>query len=81
MKIIGEVKLTTNRIALELNWPPSEPEVLEFNEWALDNEIFQYLELRNFYRSDMFGDTDHPAIQIRNNAPAEVRTLCMLRWI
>lgn len=80
MKIINEFLLTTRRTALELSHEPSDSEILAFTNWAIDSEIIQWLELSTVFKPDMFGDNEFPAIQIKNNAPLEVKILCILRW-
>jgi len=81
MKIIKELRLDNDRIAFELDEPPNRYEYAMFYEWAEIHGVIKYVQIKNFYRSEMFGDVDYPSIQIEADAPESVETLCKLKWI
>lgn len=79
MRVIRVVKLNDGNTALEL-YSLSKGSADKFNAWAKESGIAEHVELKPFYQSEMYGDIDYPAIQVKRNAPPGIVEFCILKW-
>ena len=73
MKIIKQLKLSEGQTALALNKFATKEEKIIFKKWTDEIGISEYAVIEDYYESDMFGDVDYPAIQIKKGAPKKLK--------
>ena len=80
IKIVDQDTLSEGQLGLALDHWPTPKEKIELEAWVRQNEFCKFIKLDPYYELMFDGEIGNPCIQVLKDAPAFVKTMCLLRW-
>lgn len=80
IKLFKAIHLKGNKTGLVFGNVLTNDEQLTVNQWIIDADIGDYVELIFDYDTDMLGDFDFHALSVCPNATESIKALCLLKW-